>query len=107
MNFETMMAALDGAVEDHLCDDAVLIPAEGSPARLVRVMISHPADLDRLQVMTISRTRPTLSIAFSTAPDLIEGDMVEAANAVRWRIASAPTRSGDGRWWQAEIEPAE
>lgn len=105
MNFSDDLADLDRAIEAHLCDDGVLTSWNG-PSVAVRVMIDFPAEIDRLQVMSFPRTRPVVSLAHDAAPELREGDLL-AVVGQSWRIASAPTRSGDGRWWQAEIEPAE
>lgn len=105
MNFSDDLAALDRAIEAHLCDDGILTPQGGEPLP-VRIMIDFPVEAERLQGMTFTRSRPMVSIAQDAAPELREGDAL-TARGENWLIASAPTRTGDGRWWQAEIEPAE
>ncbi len=105
MNFTGMMAALDLAIEDHLCDDAFLTSQSGGSNIPVRIMIVFPVEIDRLQGMSFTRTRPIVSIAHASVPELREGDTLYVSDDAMWTIASAPTRTGDGRWWQAEIEP--
>lgn len=107
MNFSDDLTGLDRSIEEHLCDDAALIAQGRGGAIPVRVMITHPVELDRLQSMSIGRSRPEISIARAAAPDLREGDVIRVSDDESWQIASAPTRSGDGRWWQAELEPWE
>ena len=105
MNFSDDLDDIDLSIEEHLCDDAVLSQCmNGGVAIPVRVMVNFPTELDRLQGMSFSRTRPVVSISHRAAPDLKEGDTLSFLRDEWWRIASAPTRSGDGRWWEAEIE---
>jgi len=105
MNFSAMTAVLDIEVEDHLCDDALWLKANGDPASTARVMVDKPVDIERLQGMGFSRARTVLRVSVRTATSLIEGDTFHISDEEIWRVASAPTRSDDGRWWEAEVEP--
>ena len=104
MNFTDLMVALDVAVEDHLGDDANYQPGSGTPKQ-VRVMLSHPSEIERLQGSSFSRPRPTIQVAYNAAPELREGDQFWVSDDSYWAVAAAPVRTGDGRWWLAELEP--
>lgn len=105
MNFTDLMVALDVAVEDHLGDDANYQPEFGT-SKSVRVIVSQPSEIERLQGSGFSRARPTLQVAYDAAPELREGDRFWISDENYWAVAAAPVRTGDGRWWLAEIEPA-
>lgn len=105
MNFSDALVDLDTTIEDHLCDDASYQPEFGT-SKPVRVMIEHPSEIERIQGSAFSRSRPTLQVAYAAAPELREGDKFWLSDDDYWAVASAPTRTTDGRWWLAEIEPA-
>lgn len=113
MNFSSLLAALDGAVEDHLCDDAAYQAQGEGPFAKARVMINQPTELERMQSSGFTRARPTLSVAFSAVPGLRTGDTFKIGlwtNGVfipgpdTWQVAAAPTRPDDGHWWRAEVQ---
>lgn len=105
---------IDRSVEAHLCDDAAYqVQGLGQMVR-VRVMIDRPTELERLQGMGFTRARPILSVLAETIPGLRTGDAFYEGRwvgeaflpgGVSWRLAEAPTRPGDGRWWRGEVEP--
>lgn len=113
MNFSDGLTILDGAVEDFLCDDAAYQAQGQDPAVKARVMVDQPTELERMQSSSFSRSRPVLSVAHEAIPDLRTGDVFRMG---RWagevfipgpetfRVAAAPTRPDDGRWWRAEVE---
>jgi len=105
---------IDRAVEAHLCDDAAYRAQGVGPLVQVRIMIDRPTELERLQGMGFARARPVLSASVESIPDLRTGDTIHEGRwvgevfspaASSWRLAEAPTRPGDGRWWRGEVEP--
>lgn len=102
-NFADNLDALDGAVRDTLCDDAVYFPRQGGSVPGVRVQIDKPADEDRLQGSTIVRAKPVISVSVQQVPSLLQGETFVVAGE-RWKVAGAPTRPGDGRWWVADVQ---
>lgn len=114
MNFTDMLADLDIGVEDHLCDDAAYQVQGRGLLIPVRVMINAPTEIERMQRAGFSRARPVLSAAVAAIPGLRSGDVfvmgrwagsVFAPGSDTWRMAEAPTRPDDGRWWRGEVEP--
>lgn len=109
MNFSDLLADLDSAIEDHLCDDALYSSGEGEPVR-VRIMIEYPRASDRLNGMTFTRSRPVIKVARAVCPDLTEGHVFQLvlADGVLgdiYEVAEAPIAEGDGRWWAFEVQP--
>ena len=115
MNFTDMLADLDVAVEDHLCDDAAYQVQGIGPLIPVRIMINAPSELERMQNAGFTRSRPVLSASADAIPGLRSGDLffmgrwvsdtVFVPAAETWRLAEAPSRPDDGRWWRGEVEP--
>lgn len=114
MNFTDALVGLDAAVEDHLCDDAAYQVQGLGPMIRARIMIDRPTELERLQGASFSRARPVVSVSAEAIPGLRTGDAFHEGRwagevflpaAASWRLAEAPTRPGDGRWWRGEVEP--
>lgn len=114
MNFSARLGVLDSAVEDHLCDDAAYQVQGESPLIRARVMVDRPVDIERLQGVGFSRPRPVLQVSAAAIPGLRTGDTFVLGQWIgsefipgdeSWRLAEAPTRPGDGRWWRVEVEP--
>lgn len=113
MNFSDMLAGLDNAVEDYLCDDAAYQEQGLGPMIPARIMINKPTELERMQGSGFTRPRPFLSVSSDAIPGLRSGDVFHLgrwAGSVfvpgldAWRLAEAPTRPDDGRWWRGEVE---
>lgn len=114
MNFSDDLADLDLSVEDHLCDDAAYrVQGAGALIR-ARVMVDRPTDIERLQGSSFSRPRPVLAVSVAAIPGLRSGDtfamgkwdgVVFVPGPETWRLAEAPSRPDDGRWWRGEVEP--
>ena len=108
-NFGDLLAGLDRATEDHLCDDALYL-VDGAPPVPVRVQLEHPVRVDALQTMSFTRSRPTMRVARAAAPAVREDDRFQIVLAGDvpgdvWQVAEAPTAEGDGRWWVFEVMP--
>ena len=103
MDFSSHLAALDGAVSDHLCDEATYSTGDGDPVP-VRIMVEHPRDIDRLQSVGFARDRPVIHVRRSACPGLREGHFFRHGVDL-WEVAEAPTADGDGRWWVVEVMP--
>ncbi len=102
-NFSDNLDALDTTVRDHLCDDATYIPASGTAPLPCRVIFDDPAQTDVLQNASIVRAKPTISVEVAVIASLVKNDLFDLGEQ-RWRVAAAPTRPGDGRWWFAEVD---
>lgn len=114
MNFSAHLDRLDAAAEDHLCDDAAYLVQCAGAMVPARVMVERPENAERLQGVSITRARPEISVSVAAHPGLRQGDGfilgvwtdgVFTPGTEAWRIAEAPRRPGDGRWWMAEVEP--
>lgn len=115
MNFSDDLADLDASVEDHLCDDAAYQVQGLGPLIRARVMVDRPTDIERLQGSSFTRARPVLSVSAEALPGLRSGDVFSMGRWVTetvfvpgpetWRMAEAPSRPDDGRWWRGEVEP--
>ena len=103
MDFSSHLAALDFAVGDHLCDDATYSTGEGD-AVAVRIMVEHPREVERLQTIGITRSRPVVRVRRADCPDLKEGHFFRHG-ADLWEVAESPAADGDGRWWAVEVMP--
>jgi len=115
MDFSSRLAGLDTAIADHLCDDAAyLLQGAGAPVS-ARVQVDRPIEVERLQGSSFVRARPVLQVAVAAFPGLRTGDvfvmgawsadgLTFTPSAEAWRLAEAPRRPGDGRWWQVEVE---
>ena len=101
--FSDLLDGIDGAIEEHLCDDA-LYSVDGVTFVGVRIQIDHPTPADRLQAISFTRTRPVLRVAKAVCPTLKEGHFFRHG-ADLWEAAEAPTADGDGRWWVVEVMP--
>lgn len=114
MNFSDDLADLDLSVEEHLCDDAAYQQQGDGPLIPARVMIDRPMDIERFQAGGFSRARPVLAVSASVFPSLRSGDVFTMGRWADgaftpgteiWRMAEAPARPDDGRWWKGEVEP--
>lgn len=80
-----------------------LRPDSGGPATGVRVILRRPTEEQRVEGMSVVKTKPILRIPVADAPTLRKGDLVDVEDRC-WRLASAPRKPGDARGWLVEIE---
>jgi len=102
-NFSDNQDALDATIREHLCDDATYYPVSGEAPLPCRVIFEVPSQTETLQQARMVQAKPTIEVEVAVIPSLVKGDMFDVAT-LRWRVAAAPTRPGDGRWWLAELD---
>lgn len=105
MSFSDHLVDLDAALGEHVCDPARYLPGGDADQVIdpVHVMLERPTETDTLQDGQVVKTRPTIEVALAEVPALRRNDVFELAGN-RWQVASAPTRTGDGRWWLADVQ---
>lgn len=105
MGFADHLPALDEAVAEHL-GDAAEYRAQGTGEAVdIRWIFERPTNLVDLGRQDMPVTQPTAEIAVAEVAQLRKGDTVTFDGRV-WRVAGAPSRPGDGRWWVAVLEDA-
>ncbi|MBX3480089.1 MAG: hypothetical protein KF842_06790 [Caulobacter sp.] len=102
-DFLDHLAAADAAIVAHVFTPGAVRPVVGDDLDPVGVCIEQPAEEAQLQQGRLVRTRPVAWLSRAEVAALARGDLVEGEGR-RWKIASAPTRPGDGRFWRAEVE---
>lgn len=114
MIFSDLQTKIDRGVELYLCDDAAYQSQGSGELKPARVMVDRPIEVERLQGSGFGRARPVLSVAASAFPGLRMGDVFIIGRWIglaffpgdeTWRLAEAPSRPDDGRWWRSEVEP--
>lgn len=83
-------------------DPAALLQTAAGSSDTVRAIIRRPSDADPLQDVQFVRAKPFGRIPFADAPSLSDRDVI-LSEGLRWQIAGAPTRPGDGAIWQFEL----
>lgn len=114
MGFSDLLPGLDAAVGGHVADPAVLRPQSGGDAYAVDVIFERPSAAVDFGNSSGAQEQPTIEVARSQVASLRSGDVFapgEAADGsptlegTNWRVCGKATRSGDGRWWIAQVEP--
>ena len=107
MTFSDHAAGVDDAVAEHLGEEAWLYRGGAGAAVETRGWVERPGATHVLGIGPgVDRTRPVLFLpvggAFGVAR-LAERDEA-ICEGRRWRVAGAPRRPDDGRWFVADVE---
>lgn len=101
--FSDNLDALDTAVADNLCDPADFYPdAGGDPVLAVPVILIMPGEDVLVGKGTVVVDRPTMQILVSAYPTAAKDDVALVLGAY-WKLAEAPKRVNDGRWFEVAL----
>lgn len=106
--FSAALDALDEAVAATLSDDtaALLRPAAGGDdVTPIRVMFERPSGVMHLQEAEVVRDKTMVWLLHAEVPVFRKDDVVIGTFGA-WKAAAAPTRPGDGRWWEVAVDRA-
>lgn len=103
VNFADVLGGLDTAVRDVLCDDAVYIPASGAPVPGMRIKLEEASESMVLQGANVVLGKSFIEVERAAVPKLKRNEAFDVLG-VRWKLAEAPRRPDDGRWWRAAVE---
>lgn len=102
-DFASVLTGLDVSVRDNLCDDAAYVASGGTPVPGYRVIVDEASDAVVLRGTSVILGKTYLEVEVAAVPGLKKGDAFDVGT-IRWRLAEAPRRPDDGRWWRAAVE---
>lgn len=104
--FSDVLDQMDADVAAHVCDPALLRPAAGGADLVISAIVERPGEIETLQSGGIVRSKPVVQIPVLQLASLKAGDIVilPPVGGRGYKIAGAPKRPGDGRWWMADAD---
>jgi hypothetical protein len=100
MNFSDMLATLDGAVADQLCDDATW----SGVAHVVRVLLREEDETLEWGGSSSVASSVILEVRVSEVAAPRPGDQVQIGLRRFRLLRDEPRKSTDGSWWVCEAE---
>lgn len=106
MSFSDNLDRMDADLVEHACDPALLRPLAGGADVEISAILERPAEIEVIQSAQFPRSKPMVRIPVLLVASLKKGDIViqPPVGGLGYRLAEAPRRPDDGRWWLAAVE---